>query len=68
MLTQEGTRARTAALGRKFCALYTKINNRVVMLGKLSFLLEAFLPVLYFARRERCLVLMAYKRERPLAW
>ena len=54
-------------MGRKFCALCTKINNRVVMLGKLPFLLEAFLPVRYFARSERCLVLMAYKRERPLA-
>lgn len=52
-------------MGRKVCALYTKINNRVVMLGKLSFLLEAFLPG-FILQEERCLVLMAYKQERPL--
>ena len=68
MLIQEGTRARTAALGRKFCALCTKINSRVVMLGKLIIPPRSVLASALFARRERCLVLMAYKRERRLAW
>lgn len=45
MLTEKGTRAKTVALGRNFCPLFTKTNYRVVIWGMLSFLPEAFFAV-----------------------
>lgn len=44
--------SKDGGFGRQFCPLCAKMNNRVWILCKLLFLLEAFFPGFYFKIRS----------------